>query len=267
MKKFINLFLFITVVSITLFLPIINFGLYIKLLLTLISWVIGIYLFFNNFKLFVPTFFFLLNTILSPLSFLFMKKYSINFPQVYFLLSILVYLIIVLSVPKFRNNITWMKFGTFDKTTILLMCIMTILTGLSLFIWAFFIKKDLSEFQKFIPNIPLAVLILYGIVFPICNSLFEEFMARAVLFDGFSYIFKNVVIVIIFQALIFSLWHYNGFPGGIIGVILVFIWSIFLGIIRFRSKGMLPPLIAHFFADLSISIIILFLVILPSNST
>ena len=48
-------------------------------------------------------------------------------------------------------------------------------------------------------------------------------------------------------------------------MVFVFIWSIFLGIIRHRSKGMLPPLIAHFFADLSIVIIILFLVILPEK--
>ena len=90
-------------------------------------------------------------------------------------------------------------------------------------------------------------------------------MARAVLFDGFTYIFKNVTIVILFQALVFSLWHYNGFPGGIVGIILVFIWSIFLGAIRHRSKGMLPPVIAHFFADLSIVIIILLKLILPGK--
>ena len=43
------------------------------------------------------------------------------------------------------------------------------------------------------------------------------------MFDGFANIVKNVSITIILQALVFSLWHYNGFPGGIIGVILVFI--------------------------------------------
>jgi hypothetical protein len=120
-------------------------------------------LFFKYFKLFVPALFFLLNTILSPLSLLFMKKFSINIPQVYFLLSIFVYIIIVLKVPKFKNNVTWIKWGKFDKTTIILICIMTILTGLSLFIWAIFIKKDLNDFQKFIPNVPLILLILYGI--------------------------------------------------------------------------------------------------------
>ena len=265
MKKIINLLLFLIVVSISLFLPATNFKIYVKIPLTLISWAIGAYLFFKYFNLFVPTFFFLINTIFSPLSLFLIKKFSINIPQIYFLLSILVYLIIVLIVPNFKKNVTWIKWGKFDKTTIILICVMTVLTGFSLFIWAFFIKKDLSDFQRFIPNAPLFLLILYGIAFPIFNSLFEEFIARAVMFDGFFNIFKNVITVIIFQALVFSLWHYNGFPGGIIGVILVFIWSIFLGTIRHRANGMLPPIIAHFFADLSIAVIIFSMVVLQGK--
>jgi membrane protease YdiL (CAAX protease family) len=265
MKKIFNLFLFLIVVGISLFLPMTSFKLYVKILVTLISWGLGLYLYFKCFNLFVPTLFFIINTVLSPLSLFLLNKFFINIPQAYFLLSIIVYLIIVLKVPKLKNNVTWIRWGKFDKTTTLLICTMTILTGLSLFIWAFFIKKDLSDFQKFIPNAPFILLILYGIAFPVFNSLFEEFMARAVLFDGFSNIFKNAAIVIIFQAIVFSLWHYNGFPGGIVGVILVFIWSIFLGTIRYRSKGMLPTIVAHFFADLSIAVIILFLVVLPGK--
>jgi len=103
------------------------------------------------------------------------------------------------------------------------------------------------------------------LIFPILNSLFEEFIARAVLFDGFSALFEKIVSVIILQAIIFALWHYKGFPGGIIGVIMVFIWSLFLGIIRYKSKGMLPSLVAHFFADLTIAIILFFIIILPNK--
>jgi membrane protease YdiL (CAAX protease family) len=58
--------------------------------------------------------------------------------------------------------------------------------------------------------------------------------------------------IIVLQVLLFGLWHYRGFPGGLIGVILVFVWGIFLGIIRLRTSGMLFPFLAHFYADVTI---------------
>jgi len=265
MNIVINTLLFILVVFISMFLSVASIEFYQKMILTIITWGIGFHFYFRNLELFVPTLFFIINTVLVPISIYLMEMLSIKIPQLYFILSIIVYLSIVLNINKFKKNITWLKLGKFDIKIILLIFMMAILSGLSLFIWAVYIKKDLSEFRKFIPNISFEFIILFGFIFAILNSFFEEFLARAVLFDGFLNIFQNIAIVIIGQALVFSIWHYNGFPGGPIGVILVFIWSIFLGIIRYLAKGMMPPMIAHFFADLSIAIILFFLVVLPNR--
>jgi len=85
------------------------------------------------------------------------------------------------------------------------------------------------------------------------------------LYDGFLRVFKSTTAVILCQAVVFALWHFQGFPGGAVGIMMVFVWSVFLGALRFRSGGMIAPLIAHFLADLSVAVILLFLVIL-SNS-
>lgn len=255
-KKIVNSFFFIFIVGVSLFLPVLDVALPEKLLGILFAWGLGIYLYFKNFALFVPALFFIINTVLAPVSLAVMQSYAIHTPQLYFLLSIIVYVAIVLKVNKFREEITWFKPGSFDQKTVVWILLMTILTGLALFLWAKFIKRDLSEYQKFIPNLSPAFLFVYGIAFAILNSLFEEFMARAVLFDGFLKIDQNIVFVILAQAVVFALWHFNGFPGGLVGIVLVFIWSLFLGIIRYRANGMLPPLLAHFLADFSIAVIL-----------
>jgi len=152
-----------------------------------------------------------------------------------------------------------------DRISFILMILTVIISAISLCIWAIYNKDRIAEFKKFVPDIPVYLLILYGLFFPLFNSLFEEFISRALLYDGFSAVFKNIILIIFSQALLFSLWHYKGFPGGLTGVIMVFIWSFFLGVIRHRTKGMLSPVIAHYFADLSISAITLFLTIIPNR--
>jgi membrane protease YdiL (CAAX protease family) len=60
---------------------------------------------------------------------------------------------------------------------------------------------------------------------------------------------------------VFAALHFrNGFPNGISGFFLVFIYGIMLGIIRRISKGMLAPVITHIAADFTIFLIIVFFV-------
>lgn len=262
---FIYLILYLYVACLSLFLPSVPINYQLKAVLIISTWPIGAYLYLHHFALFVPTLFFLLNAILVPVSLFTLSHFSLPIPQLYFLPSILIYLFIVLKIPKYRTEITWLKWGKIDKITTMLILSMGALTALSLLLWAIFIKKDLSEFRAFIPQIPWWQLGLYGLLFPVFNAIFEEFISRALLYDGFLRVFKSTTAVILSQALVFALWHYQGFPGGVVGVMMVFVWSVFLGAIRFRSGGMIAPLIAHFLADLSIAVILLFLVILPNS--
>ena len=265
MKKTGNLLIFLFVVLTSLFLPILKCPWPIKLSISLLAFIITFYLYKRNLKLFVPTLFFAINGILNPFVFYLINRFELYIPQINFLLPVCIYLFIVFRNEHLRKEITWWKRGEFDKTIIILIIFIVILTGLSLIIWSLYFKQNLDHFLDFIPDIPFILLLLYGLAFPVFNGFFEEFLARAVLFDGFSELFRNYITVIFSQAIIFAIWHYRGFPGGIIGMSMVFIWSVALGYIRYRSKGMLAPLIAHFFADLSIAMILLFVFILPNR--
>jgi membrane protease YdiL (CAAX protease family) len=265
MKRIIDFFIFLLIISTSLLLPIIKISFVSKILVSIVPTIFSIYLFLKNKKLFVPSLFFTINALCSPFIFIIIEKNKLYIPQINFFIPIVIYLLIIFFIKDLKKEINWLEIGEFNKTTLILIVILICCSCTALLFWALVIEANLLRFQKYIPKIPLALLLLYGLIFPILNSLFEEFMARAVLFDGFSALFEKIVFVIILQAIIFALWHYKGFPGGIIGVIMVFIWSLFLGIIRYKSKGMLPPLVAHFFADLTIAIILFFIIILPNK--
>lgn len=219
------------------------------------------YLLLGNLPLFVPALFFVLNAVASPFVFLLLDRLPFAIPQVYFLPPMLIYLSVVFAVPRLRKHAYWLKTGRFDKLTLGLVAVLVLGSAGALVAWGFANAEVLPRFRAFIPDVSLGALIGYGFGFAIMNSCFEEFIARALLYDGFSLVFGNLPATVVAQAILFAAWHYDGFPGGAVGVAMVFVWSILLGAIRHTSKGMLAPLIAHFFADATIALFILLTVV------
>jgi uncharacterized protein len=225
----------------------------------------GYLLLTKSIRLFVPTLFFTIHAVLSPLVLLGLSRLAFEYPQLYFLPSIGVYLAIVLTVPSMRRHVQWLKPGQLTRGTVLSGIVIVAGSALALVGWALFVADDLTIFLDYVPNVPLGVLIIYGLAFTVTNPLVEEFLARAVLFDGFAALTQRMAIVIAAQAIVFAMWHFEGFPGGVVGSSMVLVWSIFLGVLRHLSGGMLAPLLVHFFADLTIVILILLMVILPQS--
>ncbi len=235
-------------------------GYLIKFISIFVCLALGFYIYKTDSGLFVLVLFFLINIVFATLSFFIIDTYKIYIPQAGYVLSLLIYIPVIQTNKKYKERITWNKSGKIDKAVVLLIFVMTVISAVSLYLWAVFIKKDLSMFRIYIPKAHYLVLIAYALFFPLYNAVIEEFISRAVLYDGFFNLSGNIPVTIISQAMVFSLWHFFGFPGGVVGVVMVFIWSLFLGFIRYKSKGMLAPLAAHFFADLSIVIILYFLI-------
>jgi membrane protease YdiL (CAAX protease family) len=223
---------------------------------------VSVYLFKADRRLFVPVFFFVIHSFMSPFVFGVLEQLRWEFPQIYFLPSIVMYVGILFVFPSLRSHVGWLRLGRLTARTVVLMGALVVGSGVALVGWALWGGIDFADYRKYIPEVGLPILIGYGIVFAIMNSFFEEFLARAVLYDGFSAVFRNSALVILFQAIVFSLWHFNGFPGGFLGVGMVFVWSLVLGALRYYSGGMLAPFIAHIFADATIALIILNRVVL-----
>ncbi len=214
---------------------------------------LGTYLIYKrSFELFVPTLFFVIFYLSYPLMKLQIELLKIDFPGIDFLIPVSTYLLIILFTKPFRKEISWLQVGSIDHLSWIIILAMIALSTIALISWTVLIKPDLSQINSFFLDYNPALLFLGGFGFALSNALVEEFIFRGVFWDGLKIVIPKINHVIIVQALLFGLLHINGIPSGILGVSLVFIWGIFLGIIRYRSQGLFGCVLTHLFADLTI---------------
>lgn len=166
-----------------------------------------------------------------------------------FILPILVYLLIVLPVPEFRKRINWLKTGSIDKKTLLIMIPTILVSSVALIAWYILAKPDISDLKSMVPSGSVALLLVIGLLFSVFNSLWEEIILKGILWNDMEDVFGNTLILILFQGILFGVMHWNGFPRGVTGAVLAGIYGILIGFIRKSSKGLLAPVVTHFFAD------------------
>jgi uncharacterized protein len=208
--------------------------------------------FFYYKDLFPAVLFFAVIHLAKPLNIVIVSITGLSFPGMFYLLPVVFYTFLISINRNLKNNISFWRREKIDKISIILILILSVISGLALYVWSMWFASDLSPFLNNLPLVSLPFIILNGIGFALLNSIAEEYLSRGMLCEGLEKIFENKIYIIVIQALIFSIFHYYGFPGGVIGMILVFFWSIMLGIIRYRTKGLTGVIIGHFFADLTI---------------
>lgn len=224
-----------------------NYGLFsgILIILTILTGKI-------NKELFSTILFFTIIHLTRPLNDWFTDFINLKFPGTYFLIPIIIFSFLILTVPNIKKNISWWTKDKINKDTIVIILGLAIISGLALFIWAKYIAKDLQQFTKNIPDIPLIGIIVSGIGFAAFNSIAEEYLSRGMFCNGLEKIFSNKWTIICIQAFIIGIFHFNSFPGGLTGSLMIFIWSIVLGMIRYRTQGLIGVLIGHFLVDVTI---------------
>lgn len=256
LKQIFSFIVFLIGISPVFVLSIFGFDLKTFLILSIILAGLTIYCFILNKELFPSILFFTIVHVLRPVNFKFTKIIGLNFPGTFFLIPIIIFTILILVFPQIRKNINWWTKDTIDKKTIIIIIGLSLISGIFLYIWAKWIAYDLSKYTKNLPNVSWIWIIIYGVVFALFNSIAEEYLSRGMLCNGLEKILRNKIAIIIIQAVIFGVFHYHGFPGGMIGMIMVFVWSVVLGVIRYRTNGLIGVLIGHFFADFTIYFIL-----------
>lgn len=175
---------------------------------------------------------------------------------------LLIYLIVVLAVPRYRRSLLWLRIGRFDKDIFLLVIATAMISGIALYIWSHALNPDLSIHLRYIPDMPVWLFPLAGLGFSAFNAAIEEFVFRGVAMQALDSAFGPGIMSIVLQAWPFGAMHYReGFPNGAWGLAMTFVYGIMLGALRRRAQGMFAPWIAHVCADMMVFAILAGLVL------
>jgi uncharacterized protein len=129
-------------------------------------------------------------------------------------------------------------------------------TPVALVGWVTLMRPDLHDVtQRYVPNLPIALLAIGGLIFVVANAALEELIWRGVFQDGLERLMAPGAAIAI-QAMSFGILHAHGVPRGFVGVVLAGVWAAMLGMLRRRSGGLLAPFLAHAVADTTIAVII-----------
>jgi uncharacterized protein len=214
---------------------------------------ITIYFLKSEKALFGPSLFFMMAFLTTMLPVPFVRL------GLFLLIPLAIYSTLIWLFPSLKKHCRWYHKGKIDKSTWLAGLAIAAVSSFALYLWTVFTSPNLSDLLSLVPNQKLGTLIFVGLAFAIANSIVEESIYRGILWEAFARIFGNVVIVTTLQAAIFGIAHIQGFPRGPIGVAMAFVYGILLGWVRHRSKGLLAPMVVHFIADLTIYIIMLWM--------
>ena len=107
--------------------------------------------------------------------------------------------------------------------------------------------------RTFIPDWPLWLLIPAAFVFSLVNAAVEEAAYRGVVLGALDTAGVTAAAALVLQAVAFAALHFRaGFPRGLAGVALTFVYGLVLGELRRRAGGLLAPFITHVLTDLVI---------------
>lgn len=173
----------------------------------------------------------------------------------------LLYAYVVMMIPALRRSVGWLCIGKLDAQIWIYVLLTIAISSAALVAWVHFIHPDLSGSVGLLPPLPPVQMYLYGLAFCMFNAAREEIIWRGVIMEALDSALGPASGSVILQAASFAVAHYvSGFPNGIIGSTMVFIYGLMLGAIRRKSRGMAACWIAHSAADFTIFCLIYYFI-------
>lgn len=174
----------------------------------------------------------------------------------------LVLITLALSILVYKKQIfSLFKIGEIKSPKIWLAIIgISLISCISLIIWGMWtdnLGEPAAVFQEFKQQYSIILILTLLPLGQFLNAIVEEAIFRGIIQTELSNIF-NIYTAIFLQAILFAGVHYAvGFPNGVMGFAMTFIYACFLGSMRYKVKGLLAPIITHTIADLTIMVFIL----------
>ncbi|AJI53375.1 CPBP family intramembrane glutamic endopeptidase [Francisella philomiragia] len=135
--------------------------------------------------------------------------------------------------------------------------VVSLVASISLIVWGISTNKltgvGAATSQELEKLSTIVILMLIPIE-ALLNATVEEVVFRGIIQTELSRVF-SVSVAIFLQAFLFAGFHYaGGFPNGLTGFAMTFVYACALGVMRYKVKGLLAPIIIHTFADMTILI-------------
>ncbi len=187
-----------------------------------------------------------------------------RFPSAGFLIPFALTCVCCLPFAHLRSHFRWFRRGQIDQVTLALLVLTGLLTALVMVLWALW--TDYLGLASSMPSsarsLPRWFLLLIGIPgFALMNAFAEEVVYRGLIQEALHARFpRKLAFALVLQASAFAAAHFQGgFPTGWMGYFMTFSYALALGLLRWRSAGLLAPFLAHVMADLVIGVTLLLL--------
>ena len=157
-----------------------------------------------------------------------------------------------------RKSVLWIRPGRLGVDIWLLVSLVVVVSSAALMVWNLLCRPDLGPSRAHIPPMPLWLLPLAGVAFALLNSAVEEVIFRGILLQALDSAVGAGTISLVIQAVFFGWLHYSevGCPKGLAGVAMASVYGLLLGYLRYRSRGMLAPWLAHAGTDIAVFTIV-----------
>ncbi|HEY1787975.1 MAG TPA: type II CAAX endopeptidase family protein [Verrucomicrobiae bacterium] len=174
---------------------------------------------------------------------------------------LLLYWYSVLLTPALRGSVGWLRVGKLDATVWKLVAITIVVPIIALIGWVHFLSPNLGRYSNMVPQFPLWLIALYAVANAAFNAALEETIWRGVMLEALDSGLGPGIPALLIQSVSFAAAHYrSGFPNGIVGSAMVFVFGMMLGVIRRRSRGILGCWLAHTAVDAAIFIMIVYFI-------
>jgi membrane protease YdiL (CAAX protease family) len=172
------------------------------------------------------------------------------------------YGVVVALAPQLRRTVGWGYAGRFDANIGLRVVATVVVASAGLVVWTLVTKPDLAHHLALIPSVPLWTYPVIGVGFACLNAAMEEVVFRGVMMEALDSALGEGYGSVGVQAVAFAAFHYlAGFPNGMLGFAMAFVYGIMLGMLRRYARGLFAPWAAHVGADLTIFTILALILI------
>jgi membrane protease YdiL (CAAX protease family) len=171
---------------------------------------------------------------------------------------LIVYGVVVGMSPHLRKSVLWIRPGRLGVDIWVLVALLALISSGAPMAWRAVGRPDLGPCRANIPAMPLWLLPFAGVAFALINSAVEEAIFRGILLQALDSAVGAGIISLVIQAVFFGWMHYSevGCPKGLSGVAMAAVYGLLLGFLRYRSRGMLAPWLAHAGTDIAVFIIV-----------